>query len=107
MEVVVGIIAHDEEHGAMAFLTWGAIFEGPEALLDAAREAVTRFGVAPNVRLSVARTLHEVTKYPYFYEGLLHFAQRPVPRDGDAEAARAALRTGQTLYGLGRLIGTV
>ena len=107
MEMVVGIIAHDEEHGSMAFLTWGGIFDGPEALLDAARDAVTRFGIAPQVRLSVTRTLQEVAKYPYFYEGLLHFGQRPVPRDDEADAARAALRSGQTLYGLGRIIGTV
>ncbi|HTW82653.1 MAG TPA: hypothetical protein VMD91_01145 [Candidatus Sulfotelmatobacter sp.] len=107
MEDVVGIIAHDEEHGPMAFLTWGGIFESPEALLDAVRAAMGRFGLPANVRLTVARTLQDVAKYPYFYEGLLHFGRLPAPTPATREAAQADLREGRTLYGLGRVIGAV
>jgi hypothetical protein len=105
MEDVVGIIAHDEEHGPMGFLTWGGIFDGPEALLDAARTSMVRFGVPAEVRLTVTRTLQEVAKYPYFYEGLLYFARQPAPRPDTLDEARTALREGRTLYGLGRVIG--
>jgi hypothetical protein len=105
MDDVVGIIAHDEEHGPMAFLTWGGIFEGPEALLDAARTSMVRFGVPAEVRLTVARTLQEVAKYPYFYEGLLYFSRQPAPRAETLDDARTALREGRTLYGLGRVLG--
>jgi len=107
MEEVVGIIAHDEEHGPMAFLTWGGFFEGPEPLLEAARPAIVRFGVPPEVRLTVARTLQDVARYPYFYEGLVHFAGPQANRPATLEAARAALREGQSLYGLGRVLPAV
>jgi hypothetical protein len=104
MEEVVGIIAHDEEHGPMAFLTWGGFFEAPGPLLEAARAAIVRFGLAPEVRLTVARTLQEVARYPYFYEGLVYFAGPQATRPASPEAARAALREGTSLYGLGRVL---
>jgi hypothetical protein len=107
MEEVVGIIAHDEEHGPMAFLTWGGFFDGPEPLLEAARVAIVRFGVPPEVRLTVTRTLQEVAKYPYFYEGLVHFGGPLATRPATPEAARAALSEGKSLYGLGRVLPAV
>jgi hypothetical protein len=74
-------------------------------LLAAARTSMARFGVPAEVRLTVARTLQEVAKYPYFYEGLLYFARQPAPQPDTLDEARAALREGRTLYGLGRVIG--
>lgn len=107
MEEVVALRASTGEGPPRFFMTWGRVFGAvdPTPLLEAVRPHIERQLGQPAQELSVCDTLREAQEAPYFYEGLLHFAQQRVPYGPDYERwagdKRSALRGGKELHFLG------
>lgn len=109
MENVVAVTARTKDGHAVAFLTWGRLWDPVDdrKLLEVIASRSVAFAGAPMTDFKVCNSLSEVADYLYFYEGLLHFAWRPIPIGDSYEswredrAARLA-ESGEDLYFLGR-----
>ncbi|MBV8082405.1 MAG: hypothetical protein JO293_05875 [Candidatus Eremiobacteraeota bacterium] len=108
MEDIVAIKAVDKDGKAVAFMTWGRLFDRIDdtELLQSVR--ATRFVGHPMKRFALCDSLGQVAKHRYFYEALAYFASEKIPfgqryRSWQARKRRA-LEAGREIWFLGRKI---
>lgn len=111
MEDVVGIKAKDRSGNIVAFMTWGRLFDPVEddGLLKAVENQSGSFAGGPMIDFSICRSLLDVADHQYFFEGLLHFAWRPIPFGEGYEQWRKQKRielkeSGKDLFFLGAAV---
>ena len=100
--VAIEVAAPPKRH---FFLTWGRVFDAEEEpLLEVADAQLAACGIDPQGTTSrLCDTLQEAANAPYFFEGLLYFAQQsPIPF-GDtyetwARERREAMEAGREIY---------
>jgi hypothetical protein len=92
------------------FMTWGRVFDPPsgEAELLTAVTAFAPAAIGETASDSrICDTLRSASNAPYFYEGLLSFAQRAIPYGDEYAnwrlARRAAIQQGREIYYLGSI----
>jgi hypothetical protein len=106
MEDVVAIEVTRAGGSTTYYMTWGRLFDpvDPAALLAAVRCHLITPGDEP-ASLRVCNTLREASDAPYFFEGVIAFAQKRIPfgpgYDEWAAAMRGAIIEGKEIYLLG------
>jgi hypothetical protein len=78
MEDIIGFIVSDSKKGHGAFITWGRIIS-PDKALEVLSRALPTFGFSGSAKIRICDSLQEVSKYPYFFEGLFYFSARHIP----------------------------
>ena len=108
MENVVGLKARRDDRRWVGFMTWGRVVDRVDDtwLIDALRSDLQAFGIPQDAEIVVCDTLQDVSECPYFYEALLDFAHRGIPRGKKYEKWRARrakdVESGAKIfYGLG------
>jgi len=111
LEDVVAVTARTTDGRAVAFLTWGRLWDPVDEskLLEVLAAKSSSCAGAPMTDFKVCKSLGEASQFEYFYEGLLYFARRPIPF-GDSyksrrkDKAAGLAQSGADLYFLGTRI---
>jgi hypothetical protein len=101
MDDIVGVCVLSPGRGWLGFLTYGRLWDSTDEaeLVAAVRANLPVFGLYSSDEVRVCTSLQELSSCPYFFEGLLGFAWKPIPF-GDAydqwrEERRAELLSGK------------
>lgn len=110
MEDVIGFKAMSSNQRWVGFLTFGRLW-GPletEQLENAIRDALPSFGIDRSAEVYICESLQHLRSCPYFYEGLLSFAWRPISFGSGYDAWRQKQRdevgTGSGVYCVGEVL---
>lgn len=113
MEDIVGIKVVDKKKGAVAFLTWGRVFDrvDPGPLEKAVGMALSGFGFKNVKSVKVCHSLQDVADYTYFHEGLVAMSWKPIPFGKKTYKSwiirmRRAIPQGKEIYYLGGTVKT-
>jgi hypothetical protein len=81
LEDVVAIKARSKNGKAVAFLTWGRLFDRIDdiELLRVVKFHSGKYAGAPMTQFRLCDSLLEVADHQYFYEALLSFSRQPIP----------------------------
>jgi hypothetical protein len=109
MNDVVGIRAFDSERQWVGFMTYGRLWDpiDDSEMIAAIKTALPTFGLRAVTEVLLCETLQELRGCPYFYEGLLSFASRPIAFGENYDTwrawAREELAAGRGLFCVGSI----
>jgi hypothetical protein len=107
MEDVIAIEVTDRKRGQAAFMTWGRIIDpiDTDKTIASLTPVFAKAGFLDVVDVNVCENLGMASGYPYFYEGIIHFASKKIPYGRGYKAweerTRLAMLRGKDVYFLG------